>query len=271
MAPNRNNRPTSGTSGGAQAMPGFDLEDFQSQLWDMCNDTDNIHQMQNLISEAKKSKMNSDDRTVLNVVGLIAPFMVSARAVADSLGTIKQNIDKNKSNIRVIAYAQERLEQYTRRDNLRLFNFPACEDAGLRVRFIELAQILGVTVKETDINIIHHLPSRSPNKPVIVRFNNRHIRNQILYAKKAVLNTDECPFKGVYVQEDLTVQRSKMLRYLKGLANVERVKTSEGKLHVSLKEDKGSGKKVTVENPDDLFVGIDLVETDIAEFGYKNI
>ena len=164
-----------------------------------------IHQMQNLISEAKKSKMNSDDRTVLNVVGLIAPFMVSARAVADSLGTIKQNIDKNKSNIRVIAYAQERLEQYTRRDNLRLFNFPACEDAGLRVRFIELAQILGVTVKETDINIIHHLPSRSPNKPVIVRFNNRHIRNQILYAKKAVLNTDECPFKGVYMSRRISL------------------------------------------------------------------
>ena len=93
----------------------------------------------------------------------------------------------------------------------------------------------------------------------------------VLYATKAVLNTDECPFKGVYVQEDLTMQRSKMLRYLKGLANVERVKTSEGKLHVSLKEDKGSDKKVTVENPDGLFrvrvwVRIDLVETATKTF-----
>ena len=54
--------------------------------------------------------MSSDDRTVFNVVGCIAPFKLSACAVADSLGTIKQNIDKNKSNIRAIAYAQERLE-----------------------------------------------------------------------------------------------------------------------------------------------------------------
>ena len=98
------------------------------------------------------------------------------------------------------------------------------------------------------------------------------MRNQILYAKKTILNSDACPFKGVYVQEDLTVQRSKMFRYLKGLANVERVKTSGGRLQVTLKLDKGSGKKVTIENPDDLFrVGVDLSDADIVEFGYKDI
>ena len=48
--------------------------------------TDNIGQMQILISDAKKAKITSEDCTVLSVVGLIAPFMVSAREVADSLG-----------------------------------------------------------------------------------------------------------------------------------------------------------------------------------------
>lgn len=271
MAPGRTNKPS---GGGAHATPAsnFDMDDFQTQLWELCEDSENITQMQTLVTDAKKTKLSSEDRTVLNVVGLIAPFMVSARAVADSLGAIKETIDKNKKNIRLLAYAQEKLEQYTRRDNLRLFNFPACEDSGLRAKFIELAQVLGVTVQESDINVIHHLQSRSPNKPVIVRLNNRHMRNQILYAKKTILNSDECPFKGVYVQEDLTVQRSKMFRYLKGLANVERVRTSEGRLQVTLKLDKGSGKKVTVENPDDLFrVGVDLSDADIVEFGYKDI
>ena len=88
--------------------------------------------MQTLINDAKKSKLNPEDKTCLNVVGLTAPFMESARAVADSLGNIKENIDKNKKNIRLTAYAHEKLEQYTRKDNLRLFNFPPCEDAELR-------------------------------------------------------------------------------------------------------------------------------------------
>lgn len=271
MAPNK--RPgASGNGGGASPSTNFDLDDFQAQLWALCSNGGNVAQMQSLINDAKKTRLSSEDRTLLNVVGLIAPFMVSASALTGSLSSIKQNIDKNKRNIRLLSYAHEKLEQYTRRDNLRLFNFPTCDDAELRPKFIEMAHILGVEINETDINIIHHLPSRSPQKHVIVRLNNRHLRNRILYAKKDPLNNADCPFKGVYVQEDLTVQRSKLFRYIKGNANVERVRTSEGKIQVTLKEDQGSGKKVVVENPDDLFrIGVDINDGDIVQFGYQDI
>ena len=94
------------------------MDDFQTQLWELCEDSENITQMQTLVTDAKKTKLSSEDRTVLNVVGLITPFMVSARAVADSLGAIKETIDKNKKNIPLLAYAQEKLKQYTRRDNI---------------------------------------------------------------------------------------------------------------------------------------------------------
>lgn len=198
--------------------------------------------------------------------------MVSAKTVSDSLGNLKDDINKTRKNLRLLAYSQEKLEQYTRRDNLRLFNFPACKDGQLRGKFVALATLLGVQISETDINIIHQLPSRTPSKHVIVRLNNRHIRNQILYAKKAVLNEEGCPFKWVYIQEDLTIQRSKLFRSLKNDANTEWVKTREGKIHVSLKDDKGSGKKVVIDNPDDLFmVGIDINDADIIQFGFQDI
>lgn len=99
----------------------------------------------------------------------------------------------------------------------------------------------GVEVHESDINIIHHLPSRTSLKHVIVRLNNSHL-NRILYAKKQSLNVNECPFKGVFIQEDLTTQRSKMVRFIKENANVDRVRTSEGKIHVNLKEEGFGGK-----------------------------
>ena len=124
----------------------------------------------------------------------------------------------------------------------------------------------------TDISIIHHLPSRTPLKTVIVRFNNRHLRNQLLLAKKQPLNADDCPFKGVYIHEDSTTQRSKLVRFIKDNTNVERVRTTEGKITVFLKEDKGFGKRISIDNPEDLFkMGIDIAETDLTQFGYQDI
>ena len=52
------------------------------------------------------------------------------------------------------------------------------------------------------------------------------------------LRMDKCVHVQVYTFRN---QLSKLFRFLKGTANVECVKTSEGKIHVSLKEDKGSG------------------------------
>ena len=171
----------------------------------------------------------------------------------------------------MLAYANEKLEQYTRRDNLRIFNFPNCEAGELSAKFMEMAGILGVEVQACNINIIHHLPPKTSLKHVIVRFNNRHLKNQVLYSKKHPLNAADCPFKGVYIQEDLTMQRSRMFRYLKAIDKVEWVRTvmSEGRIQATLKDDKGTGKRVTIDNPDDFFrIGVDLETTDLKQFRY---
>ena len=93
----------------------------------------------------------------MNVVGLITPFIVSVRGVADSLGTIKENIDKNRTNIRLIAYAQEKLEQYTCQKQLTLIYLNIVGGLKLRAKCIDLAQIVGVTVQESVIKDIENL------------------------------------------------------------------------------------------------------------------
>ena len=95
--------------------------------------------------------------------------------------------------------------------------------------------------------------------------NNLKLRNNLLCAKKAPLNTPECPFRGVFIQEDLTQQMSKILKVLKAHGHAERVRTHEGRIQVTLKEDSRAGKNITVENPD-LKLGIDTI--DITQFGY---
>ena len=137
-----------------------------------------------------------------------------------------------------------------------------------------MALILGVDVQPSDINTIHFLSAKSESqlKPVIVRFNNRNLRNKVLYSKKAPFNDPDYPFKGIHIQEDLTMQRSKLFRFVKDNDGVERVLTSEGRVSVTLKEDKGYGKTVNLENPDDLFkIGVDIVDADLTKFGFHDI
>ena len=55
------------------------------------------------------------------------PFLISSK-VSESLKKIRVAVEKNSNNVRLLAYSNECLEQYTRRDNLRLFNFPATEE-----------------------------------------------------------------------------------------------------------------------------------------------
>ena len=174
--------------------------------------------------------------------------------------------------MRLLAYHHEKLEQYTRRDNLRLFNFPACNSEDeLYDKFIELGTILGVDIQRLHINTIHKLPSNGASKSmaVIVRLNSCKIRNKLLYAKKSPLNEQGCTFRGVYIKEDLTQQRTKLLKYLNSHDDVEKTRTNEGRIRASLKVDRGAGK-VTIENPDDLFrIGVDSI--DITQFGFPDL
>ena len=227
-----------GASSGASS---FDFDGLQEQLLELSEQENSITAMLDLINGAKKSKLSPEDRTILNIAGLISPFMNITNTTATKVKKLQVAVDKNKLNLRLLAYHNDKLEQYTSRDNLRLFNFPLCDDGTLRAKFIELAAVLGVTLHDHDINIIHKLTASARSQSVIVRMNNRKLRNDILYAKKGPLNV-ESAFKGVFIQEDLTNQRSKLLKFIKGRDNVDQVQTSDGRLRVTLKEDCGGGE-----------------------------
>lgn len=260
------------TVGNGASSSAFDLEALQQQLVELSTEENGPKDMINLLNDAKKNKMNAEERSVINIASIMIPFVMVNKVSAENLNKIKVTVEKNKSNVRLLAYHHDKLEQYTRRDNLRLFNFPNCADDELYDKFIELGTVLGVEIQRYHINTIHKLPANAAARAmsVIVRLNSRKIRNDLLYSRKAPLNTPDCIFRGVFIKEDLTQQRSKLLKFLFAHDNVEKARTSEGRIRVSLKSDRGAGKSVMIENPDDLFkIGIDNV--DITQFGYPDM
>lgn len=124
-------------SGGASpAIPVFDLDTMLQRLNDYSVEENGLNHMINLLNESKKAKLNADDKTVINLVSILIPFVVASKTQNETVNKIKVNVEKNLVNIRNLAYYHDKLEQYTRRDNIRLFNFPTCDDGEIQQKFI---------------------------------------------------------------------------------------------------------------------------------------
>jgi len=81
---------------------------------------------------------------------------------------------------------------------------------------------------------------------------------------------DKPIYKKVYINDDLTAMRAKLLGMAKECDNVEACFTKDGKIMCFLKNDKRAIKRpVVIETPDDLFkVGLD--EVDYVRLGLRD-
>ena len=125
-------------------------------------------------------------------------------------------------------YKQDELEQYNRRENLRIYGVPdsnSRKDDGESVLF-DIADKLGIELDEWDIQKAHRLgkkPKHNPNaqevsttrkaRPIIARFVNYKKRNEFVYAKSKLKSSERN--SGVFITEDLTPLRNKLLNYVK--------------------------------------------------------
>jgi hypothetical protein len=108
---------------------------------------------------------------------------------------------------------------------------------------------MGIEVNKEDIVACHRVGDPGKKKPrtLIVRFVSTDLKFKFFTNKKKL---QDCPeLKKVYINEDLTVLRLKLLQYVKNIDNVKSAVTRKGKIHCVMK----NGKQMTVDNPDDLF------------------
>ena len=120
----------------------------------------------------------------------------------------KQNdeLAEVKDNLYEIEVSHDRLEQYTRRNNLEIAGIDdKIPDKDLENHIIGILKDVGVTVSEQDIEACHRLPkstsAKSKNLPKrsIIRFVNRKHVEKALRKKKLLHNTR----KGIYFNENL--------------------------------------------------------------------
>ena len=84
----------------------------------------------------------------------------------------------------------------------------------------------------------------------IVKLVRRDSKIELMRNKKKMRSMEK--YRHVYVNDDITTQRSKLVRILKGEKEIKSVWTIDGRINCTLDRDGHEVRKV-IESPDDLF------------------
>ena len=117
---------------------------------------------------------------------------------------------------------------------------------------IGIAHDMGVDISSNDISVSHRLPKSRTMKerPIIVKFVRRNTKTALMMNKKTLRTIDR--YRHIYINDDLTPLRSRMLRTLQNDDEVKRVWTIDGNFNCVVVENNAEVKK-RLETPDDLF------------------
>ena len=217
----------------------------------------------------KANKLSKEEISVLadSVYDLLSEKFDKLQASIEKCAS-EETINHIKANVRTGKYELDRLEQYTRRENVRIHNFKYDENAPLLPQTVELFNKLKTlgqsdsddyTFTVDDISACH--PTKSKQQ-IIVRFVSRAKLHKLFSLKKFLKKSEV--YKNVFITEDMTQLRVRLLHIVKKCDDASNVYTRDGNIHCTYQR-----KHMIISSPDDLFdIGI---EADLKELGLEHL
>ena len=163
----------------------------------------------------------------------------------------------------LLRYEQDRLEQYSRQESVRVAGIPGDNDETpeqLSQKLLDVLKECEPSVTAEDISVLHRAGpfnlrggSRNPKRPVLCKFISRSKKEAVMKGKKKLKANEDDLFKHVYVNEDLTLLRAKLFIFARNHPNVKGATTIEGRILCWLKSGSGDNRPTLIESPDDLF------------------
>ena len=220
-----------------------------------------------------------------------------------------------------LKYENDGLEQYSRRESIRIFGIPEHPDEDnktLEAKVLKVMNDTGANITAQDISVMHRIGKKgrisqptdqvqgqgqsqtqgqgqddSPDqgqgggenleqgqqtsqqgvrgsRPVIVRFISRAKKMEVMTLKKTLKNKDG--YKDIFMHEDITRLRSKLLHYVKSLPYIGRTWTKDGLIYCKRKGPNNTlvGDVIgPIENADSLFqfFGVNLSPEIVKDLG----
>ena len=173
--------------------------------------------------------------------------------------------EKIKGETQRHGFEIHRLEQYTRKENVRIAGLPESDGENTTELIVNMAKAIGVEISTADISVSHRLPQRNTQRPrpIIAKFVRREKKTEVMKAKKNLKSKQE--YKGVYIDDDLTQMRGKIMKALREDSNIKRCWSIDGKIFCRVLE-KGNEITKVVDSPEHLFK-LGWPESKVKELG----
>ena len=158
-----------------------------------------LQSLANLIKESVRSAIIAELKTTLEKNAELIRKLEAAVTERD-----KKIIElENK-----LTQRQDDLEQYQRRNYLRILGVPEQSDEETDKIVMETAAKIGVVLNIDDIDRSHRIGRQNNDRPrpVIVKFTSYRKRSEVFRSKRQLKGT------GVTIREDLTKERLKLLQ-----------------------------------------------------------
>lgn len=168
----------------------------------------------------------------------------------------KEELDKQnqylQQQVLKAKYDNDSLEQHGRKGSVRISGIPEEAEENVPAIIQKVAEAAGVTVTESDISACHRLgPKRDRPRNIICKFVSRQTKYQLMQKRKNLKEKEG--YARVYVNEDLTMLRRRLLDVVRKCPQVSRANSKDGKIFVTLRNARQEDRPVIVESPDDLF------------------
>lgn len=179
----------------------------------------------------------TDPRVVHNLTDiLVKPLLDEMKRKDEAIQELSAEVTTLKAEVSSLKDAVDELEQYGRRNAVRIWSKDMPEKPGENTDVLvrDFAQKAGVDLPPNSISRSHRVGRPAPGKvrPIIVKFSGYNLRRMVYDARK------NCP--GVYVSEDLTAIRSSIhfkARQERAAGRFKHCWTTDGRINIRLPDD----------------------------------
>ncbi|PIK48639.1 hypothetical protein BSL78_14491 [Apostichopus japonicus] len=183
--------------------------------------------LQACIDRALDKKLDKFLKQIEINSGKIHDIEVEAEKTSSELKAMQDEISELTDKLNNSTNQLNQLEQYSRRNCIRVFGVEEKPNENTDVLMMDLAsQHLGLNLNPTDIDRSHRIGKKEPGKPraIIVKFQNYKTRELCIKNRRKLKGT------RLVIQEDLTKANQELLQATKNTTLVKAAWSHDGKV-----------------------------------------